>query len=209
MISDNPLVSWFLRRLDGALAASRSREQRKRFTEQANFDSTVVFGPTAAILNARVSPDAICIGSHAVINGELVTNCHGGKIQLGSYVFVGPGSRIWSAVSIKIGNYALISHNVNIHDNDSHSLHLPIRREHTKFILDNGRLPPSAYDADEAPVVIEDDVWICFNATILKGVRIGRGAIVAAGSVVTKDVEPFTLVAGNPAVVKRKLEQYS
>jgi acetyltransferase-like isoleucine patch superfamily enzyme len=52
-----------------------------------------------------------------------------------------------------------------------------------------------------APVFIEDDVWIGCNATILKGVRIGRGAIVAAGAVVTKNVPPLAIVAGVPACV--------
>ena len=50
------------------------------------------------------------------------------------------------------------------------------------------------------PTIVEDDVWIGFRSTILVGVRIGRGAIVAAGSVVTKDVEPYTIVGGVPAM---------
>jgi acetyltransferase-like isoleucine patch superfamily enzyme len=53
-------------------------------------------------------------------------------------------------------------------------------------------------------VVIEDDVWIGSRATILKGVKIGKGSVVASNSVVTKNVEPYTLVAGNPAIVKKK-----
>jgi acetyltransferase-like isoleucine patch superfamily enzyme len=50
-----------------------------------------------------------------------------------------------------------------------------------------------------APVVIEDYAWICSRAIILPGVRVGKGAVVAAGAVVTKDVEPFTVVGGIPA----------
>ena len=56
------------------------------------------------------------------------------------------------------------------------------------------------------PIVIEDDVWVGFNSIILKGVTIGKGSIVAAGSVVSKDVEPFTVVAGNPALVIKKMK---
>jgi len=52
--------------------------------------------------------------------------------------------------------------------------------------------------------VIEDDVWIGFNAIILKGVRVGRGAVVGAGSVITKDVEAYTIVVGNPQRVTGK-----
>ena len=56
------------------------------------------------------------------------------------------------------------------------------------------------------PIVIEDKVWIGINSTILPGVRIGYGAIVGAGSVVTKDVPAMTIVAGNPARIIKKIE---
>ena len=54
-------------------------------------------------------------------------------------------------------------------------------------------------------IIIKNNAWIGMRSIILKGVTIGEGAIVAAGSVVTKDVPPYTLVAGNPAVIKKKL----
>ena len=54
-------------------------------------------------------------------------------------------------------------------------------------------------DVKKASIRIEDDAWIGFNAAILRGVTIGRGAIVAAGALVTHDVEPYTIVAGIPA----------
>lgn len=57
------------------------------------------------------------------------------------------------------------------------------------------------------PIVIEDKVWIGINSTILPGVKIGYGAIIGAGSVVTKDVESMTIVAGNPARVIKKIEK--
>ena len=56
-----------------------------------------------------------------------------------------------------------------------------------------------------APVHIGNDVWIGCRSIILSGIRIGDGAVVAAGSVVTKDVPPYTLVAGNPAQIKKKV----
>jgi len=61
-------------------------------------------------------------------------------------------------------------------------------------------------DGPSKPVIIEDDVWIATRSTILKGVTIGRGAVVAAGSVVTKDVPPYTIVAGVPAKVIKRIE---
>ena len=56
-----------------------------------------------------------------------------------------------------------------------------------------------------APVVIANKAWIGFNVTVLKGVTIGEGAVVAACAVVTKDIPPYSLVAGNPAQIIRKL----
>jgi acetyltransferase-like isoleucine patch superfamily enzyme len=69
--------------------------------------------------------------------------------------------------------------------------------------------PTDKASIQTAPIIIEDYAWISFNATILKGVTVGKGAIVAAGAVVTKDVPPFTLVAGNPAVVIKTLDNTS
>ncbi len=56
-----------------------------------------------------------------------------------------------------------------------------------------------------APIVIADKVWLGMNVTVLKGVTIGEGSVVAAGSIVTKNVPPWTLVAGNPARIIREL----
>ena len=54
-------------------------------------------------------------------------------------------------------------------------------------------------DEEEKEVIIEKDVWVGFGAIIMHGVKLGEGSIIGAGSVVTKDIEPYTIVAGNPA----------
>jgi len=56
----------------------------------------------------------------------------------------------------------------------------------------------------KGPIIIEDDVWIGSNSVILSGVKIGRGSIIGAGSIVTKDVESYSIVGGNPAKFLRK-----
>jgi acetyltransferase-like isoleucine patch superfamily enzyme len=58
-----------------------------------------------------------------------------------------------------------------------------------------------------ADIIIEDKVWIGFNVIILKGVKIGEGAVIGAGSVVTKDVPPYHIVAGNPAKIIKKIKR--
>jgi acetyltransferase-like isoleucine patch superfamily enzyme len=116
----------------------------------------------------------------------------GGEIEIGEYCFIGNQTRIWSRDKVKIGNRVLISHNVNIHDNISHSLDPVERHQDFLHIFCNGPILESNYRAKE--IIIEDDAWIGFNATILKGVTIGKGAIVGANTVVTKDVPPYAVV---------------
>jgi acetyltransferase-like isoleucine patch superfamily enzyme len=93
---------------------------------------------------------------------------------------------------------------VNIHDNNSHPVDHDLRHRQYRQIIGIGH-PSSELNLNEKAILIEDDVWIGYNASILKGVRIGRGAIIAACAVVTKDVESFTVVAGNPAVKIKQL----
>ncbi|MDN5200201.1 acyltransferase [Fulvivirgaceae bacterium BMA10] len=63
-------------------------------------------------------------------------------------------------------------------------------------------------DGDSKPIIIEDNAWLALRTTVLKGVRIGEGAVVAAGSVVVKDVPPYTVVGGVPAKVIKKLSEH-
>ncbi len=150
------------------------------------------------IENHQARQSAIMIGAGSHIMGQLRVFGHGGSILIGDSCFVGEDSRIWSAESIRIGNRVQIAHSVNIHDSNSHSLSAGRRFAHFKEILLTGH-PAIVEDVDSAPIVIEDDAWIGFNSTILKGVTIGKGAVVGAASLVTKDVAAYTVVAGNPA----------
>jgi acetyltransferase-like isoleucine patch superfamily enzyme len=160
---------------------------------------------SARILDSdRRGGTRIRIGSRSRIEGELFVFAHGGKITIGDWCFVGPGTRIWSGASITIGDRVMISHNVNIFDNLTHPLDPLKRHLHFRHIMDHGH--PRDIQLDDRPVVIEDDAWIAASATILRGVRIERGAIVGAGSVVTQDIPPMTVAAGNPARIVRSLE---
>ena len=83
-------------------------------------------------------------------------------------------------------------------DNDSHPTSAKLRQDHFNNVYNTNSLE-NLLDTNKSPIIISDDVWIGFNSTILKGVKIGKGAIVASCAVVTKDVEEYTVVAGNPA----------
>ena len=158
---------------------------------------------TARIRNALGDSSKIVVGSNSHIRGELMIFGHGGKISIGEWCYVGVGTRIWSSATIEIGNRVLISHSVNIFDNLTHPLRATERHEQAIQIFTTGH--PRKIDLDEKPVKIGDDAWIGACAMILRGVSIGKGGVVAAGAVVTKDVPEYSIVAGNPAVLVREL----
>ena len=148
-------------------------------------------------------PGSIEIGKnfHAVSTRKrsfitLFSPCHlsivgDAKIILGEHVGLN-GTTIVSRKKISIGDNTMIGPNTIIVDHDGHVAWPPSERW-----IKSGQV-------DE--VIIESDVWIGMNSIILKGVRIGRGSIIAAGSIVTEDVDPASLYAGNPA---KKIKQLS
>ena len=118
-------------------------------------------------------------------------------IKIGDGTYVANASLVATA-RITIGARCLVAGGVTIADSDFHPL-APAARLADSVALspagDRTARPPM----DVRPVVVEDDVWIGWNATILKGVRVGAGAVVEPGAVVTRDVPPGVRVAGNPA----------
>lgn len=153
-------------------------------------------------LNYR-APRVLNIGARTIVMGHLVNFGHAGRISIGEDCFIGPGSRIWAATSISIGNRILISHNVNIFDSMTHPLNHVERHQQYLSIYQGNH--PSQIDLEEEPVTLEDDCWIGANAIILKGVTIGERSVVGAGAVVTSDVPANSVVAGNPAKLIRSL----
>lgn len=159
--------------------------------------------PAARIRNIRRDTQCIRVGAHTLIAGELLVFPHGGDISIGDWCYIGEGVRVWSSGSIRIGDRVLIAHNVNIFDSLTHPLNA--RQRHAQFISIMQTGHPSSIDLGERPVTVSDDVWIGANASVLRGVTIGEGAIVGAGSVVTHDIPSYTIAVGNPARVIREL----
>jgi len=159
----------------------------------------------ARIVNTRGICSDIRIGQNTIMKGELLTFGHGGRVTIGDYSYIGESSKVWSAKEIKIGNRVLISHNVNIFDNLTHPFSASKRHAQFKEIITTGQ--PEDIDLGEKEVDIQDDVLIGCMSVVLRGVTIGRGAIIGAGSVVTKDVPAWTVVAGNPAVKIREIPE--
>jgi acetyltransferase-like isoleucine patch superfamily enzyme len=134
-------------------------------------------------------------------------------VTLGKRVHVGLWSALWAPdelvieddvyignhctiqINGRIGRYTMIANNVGIIgklDHDYRQIGAPIR--YAKWVGNRNDL-----DKEDLQVTIGEDVWVGYGAIILSGVTIGRGAIIAAGSLVTKDVAPYTIVAGLPA----------
>jgi acetyltransferase-like isoleucine patch superfamily enzyme len=138
-----------------------------------------------------------------------------GVITIGDCCSIGSRSRINCRERVTIGNHVLISWDVEIADYDPHPIDPVLRAREMEYshymtLPRFSRRPApdfdrAAYAFITKPIGIEDDVWIGARVLILKGVRIGRGSIVAAGSVVAKDVPEYVIVAGNPAKVVKQI----
>jgi acetyltransferase-like isoleucine patch superfamily enzyme len=150
----------------------------------------------------KIAPGAnIRLGDDVLVNSRKESNSAGlphpsilAALSPQSSIVIGDGTGLSGAsisarCAITIGKKVLIGAGACIWDNDFHPLDAKQRRENP---TDN---------ALSSPINIEDDVFIGARSLILKGVRIGRGAVIGAGSVVTRDVEAQNIVAGNPARV--------
>lgn len=179
------------------------KELNRKYSQVVREDSSVFFNETK-IVNSQNDSNSIVIGHNTQVMGELLVFKYGGRIHIGDNCYIGHQTHIRSAENIKIGNNVLISHGCNIIDTNSHEENHLERAQTYLDILVQGH-PKENYNVSTRPIIIEDYVWLSYNVSVLKGVRIGKGAIIAAGSIVTKDVPPFTLVAGNPAKVIKKL----
>lgn len=103
----------------------------------------------------------------------------------------GPGME---GIQVRIGNYVSIAGGVKFLVKMEHRLHTVSTYPFNHYIM---HIPEKA--GSKGPIIVNDDVWIGENALIMSGVTIGQGAVVAAGAVVTKDVEPYAIVGGVPA----------
>lgn len=130
--------------------------------------------------NARIEPGAVI--RDLVEIGDHCIIMMGAVLNIGAVI----GERTMIDMNVVVGGRAVVGKNCHIG---------------AGAVLAGVIEPPSA-----DPVVIEDDVLIGANAVVLEGVRVGKGAVIAAGSVVVKDIEPYTVVAGIPAKFLKKVD---
>ena len=146
-----------------------------------------------------VLPRALVIGANCSMDGVHFDLGTEARMRIGDYCYF-TNAVLLCELEVRIGNFVVIGWNTTVTDTDFHPLS-PAERIQDAIAcspLGKGMKRPPAL---KLPVVIEDNVWIGPNATILKGVSVGAGSFIEAGSVVTRDIPPGSRVLGNPAQV--------
>ncbi len=195
------LGRWF----EGCRDAYNAYRAGREFARYSVLGLNALVFSTSSCFNGGRRED-IHIGQGFVCRGILRRETYGaGKIEIGERVYIGDNTIVSSAAGIQIGHHTLISHNCHIFDNNSHSINALVRMRHFEALLSVGHTEKS-FDVSTAPVSIGAHCWLGFNVTVMRGVTIGDGCIIASNSVVLKDIPPWSLAAGNPAKVIRPLE---
>jgi galactoside O-acetyltransferase len=169
-------------------------------------DKTAILLPSMSIdFRTKRHNLSITIGTDSMIGCNFILESEKASIMVGERTFINGGTSLIAAHSITIGNDVMIAWGCTIYDHNSHSINwenrytdmIDIRTSYMRY----GDISKNKdwTEVKRNSIKIGDKVWIGFNSMILKGVTLGEGAIVAAGSVVTKDVAPWTCVGGNPA----------
>ena len=161
--------------------------------------NTLITGELAFKRFHSTEADALTIGANCTMDGVHFALGEQARVRIGDYCYF-TNAVLLCEVELRIGSYVVIGWNATIADTDFHPL-APAERIADAIAcspLGKGRPRP---EIRKRPVIIEDDVWIGPNATLLKGVRVGQGAFIEAGSLVTRDVPPRARILGNPAQV--------
>ncbi len=156
------------------------------------------------LLDGSIKSDII-LGDKVTIWGTLLSQNHG-KIILGDYAHIGNTVQVMCVNKIIIGKYAVIADESIISDNNNHPV-MPEYRLAMTQTPHGSEMKKQKY-SDCKPIIIGENVWIGRRVIINKGVTIGDNSVVAACSVVTKDVPANCIVAGNPAkIVKTDIDK--
>lgn len=200
------MLGWFLLRTRNVLNRVINQQRKKEMRMLCDNEGDFILGMNGNIVNLKENKTNIKLGHKVWIEGTISSSDnYKGCLIIGDETFIGENTRIWATKKIVIGKNVAISHNCNIMDSNGHQINAKRRVEVYHNLRDTGIMDNSDVVCSE--ITIDDFVWIGMNSCIMKGVHIGEGAIVAAGSVVTRDVPPYTIVAGNPAKIVKKIEQ--
>ena len=191
----------------------RFENKLKNFSRCLSIHETAILLPSVNFdFRTERTRKSISIDEKSMVGCNFVFESTQGSIEIGKRTYIGGGTNLICREKIEIGDDVTIAWGVYLYDHNSHSLDWRNRcadiEQQRMDYLNNGKFIKNKdwSTVKSAPIKIEHKVWIGFNAIVLKGVTIGEGAIVAAGSVVVKDVEPWTIVGGNPAQFVKRIE---
>lgn len=153
------------------------------------FHSTVRIGKLASIEVSSQGTDTV-IGQHSVIDDFVKIKHVGGKgtITIGEFVYINSGTVIYSGNGVTIGNNVLIGPGCNI---------VPVNH---KFNEKDILIRLQGFQPSKGGIIIENDVWLGANVTILDGSTIKKGCVIAANSLINGETEEYGIYAGSPAV---------
>ncbi|WP_037330170.1 acyltransferase [Anaerovibrio lipolyticus] len=188
------------------------RRTMKRFAPILEITSgAIVLNTTSVNIQSPQKRKYIYIEEEAIVGCNFIFESGQGTIRIGKRSYIGAGTNLLAHSDIIIGDDVTLAWGIWVYTHDSHSLDWCERikdLEDVRVDYRSGRNLIASKDwsgVNTAPIRICDKAWIGMNAIILKGVTIGEGAVVGAGSVVTHDVPAWSVVAGNPARVVKML----
>ena len=193
-------------RLRTALSKLRNACSKKIILKRLQCRNSLSFNEPVNINWRRISlagSNKVKIGRHVICRGTIDCQKEGATFEMGERSFIGSGSILVATDKVIIGDDVLIAHDCYITDTDGHALS---RETRAKDIPNRWKGYKDWSVVRSAPIVIDDGAWVGPRVTILKGVTVGAGAVICAGSVLNKSIPPMVMVAGVPAKVIRDLE---
>jgi galactoside O-acetyltransferase len=195
------------------LRKKRAKARHKRLSIYIKSGNSHLFPAFVINLNdPQADKIYVEVGNDTILDCQITFESQEGKVVVGDNSFIG-GSHLICRNKIVIENNVFMAWGSCVYDHNSHSLDYRDREEDIVQQLRDYRLGQNFIAnknwnvVDSKPILIKSNAWIGMNCIILRGVTIGEGAIVGAGSVVTKDVPDWTVVGGNPAKVIKVLPE--
>jgi len=191
--------------IDKILTRTKAYLAKRKFMKKAIVGSNFICGPGTSLYLESKESFRVKVGNNVTLTDAELRCYREGRIEIGDNCWFSLRTQIISCSEIRIGNNSIFARDVYISDTNEHPIDPLIRRQQTIEMLQTNS-PPDRYQSETKPVEIGEDVWVGERACILKGVKIGNGSIIAANSVVTKDVPEGVVVAGNPAKIVKVIK---
>lgn len=195
----------------------RIREQAryKNYAKYVGFNSYSIIESTFSIRvnNPLQNKKYVTCGENCMIGASFVFETEDGYVSIGNRTQISGGACLISRSGIEIGDDVTIAGGCLLYDHDSHSIYWSERKNDTiqqikDYKATGDPLKNKNWKVVKSDkIVIEDKAWLGYGVTVLKGVRIGEGAVIGARSVVTHDIPAYSVAAGNPARVIKTIAE--